>query len=193
MLEQLLQRDYESLRQVAGLRRSKCGSWRVNSIVRPRSHGGFEEWRPVRARSPPRSEPANSQALRPIAIAAECPLGGIVRQADAAVIEKAGEGRPALEHTVDRLSRGGVTRQPGAVVLHPALQVAHQGLDALVPDGAPALGRRTIDLAFDREALVNAVHRLGRQRRSPQIGQLEELAPVVAPARGFDDTARRQL
>jgi hypothetical protein len=125
--------------------------------------------------------------------ATQCPLGGIVRQADAAVIEKAGEGRPALEHTVDRLSRGGVTRQPGAVVLHPALQVADQGLNALVPDGAPTLGRRTIDLAFDRQALVNAVHRLGRQRRSPQIGQLEELAPVVAPARGFDDTARRQL
>ena len=43
--------------------------------------------------------------------AAQSPLGGIVGEADPAVVEEAGEGGPALEHVVDGLGDVGVARQ----------------------------------------------------------------------------------
>ena len=49
------------------------------------------------ARSPPRSEPAKSR-LPAEGDAAQGALGGVVREADAAVVEEARERVPALEH-----------------------------------------------------------------------------------------------
>jgi hypothetical protein len=46
-------------------------------------------------------------------------------------------------------------------------------------------GLQTVDLALDGEDLVDAPDRLARQRRLPEIGQFEEMAPPMAPARGF--------
>ena len=40
--------------------------------------------------------------------AAQCPLGGIVGEADAAVVQEAGEGWPALQHVVDCLGDFGM-------------------------------------------------------------------------------------
>ena len=59
-------------------------------------------------------------------------LGGIVGQADAAVVEEAGEGRPALEHVIDRLGGLGVARQPGAFGPHPLVQLGDERSDALL-------------------------------------------------------------
>jgi len=42
---------------------------------------------------------------------AQNPFGGIVAEADAAIVEKAGEGWPALEHVIHGLGTVGVTRQ----------------------------------------------------------------------------------
>ena len=44
---------------------------------------------------------------------AQCPFGGIVGQADRPVIEKPGEGRPALQHVVNGLGGVDVARQAG--------------------------------------------------------------------------------
>src|SRR5262245_4271885 len=68
----------------------------------------------IAARSAPRSEPANSHDLRPHGKAALRPVRRIVRQADPAVIDEAGEPIPAAQHIVDRLGdRGCVRRDPG--------------------------------------------------------------------------------
>src|SRR5260221_8380637 len=48
-------------------------------------------------------------------------------------------------------------------------------------------GGRTVDLALDGEDSIDAAHRLDCQRRLPQIGQHEELAPGVTPTSGFGD------
>src|ERR1041384_13239 len=64
---------------------------------------------------------------------AQCPLGGIVGQADAAVVQEAGEGRPALQHVVDCLGDLGMAREPGPFAAHPALQLGADRLDALLP------------------------------------------------------------
>jgi hypothetical protein len=51
------------------------------------------------ARPPPRLEPQNSQDYRPRAMP-HGSFGGVIRQADAAVVEEAGERAPAREHLV---------------------------------------------------------------------------------------------
>ena len=52
------------------------------------------------------------------------------------------------------------------------------------------LGPGTVDLALDGEDLVDTAKHLDRQWHLPQIGQHEELAPAVRPARGFGDWPR---
>ena len=71
-------------------------------------------------------------------------LGGVVGQADAAVVEEAGEGRPALEHVIHGLGGLGMARQPGALGAHPSFEVADERHDALLaqlPAGRPAASR----------------------------------------------------
>ena len=53
--------------------------------------------------------------------------GRVVAEADAAVVEEAGEGRPARQHVVDRLGGLGIARQPGAVGAIPVLRSATAG------------------------------------------------------------------
>jgi len=55
----------------------------------------------IAARSPPRSEPANSQDLRPTAIPRS--TRSAVTQADAPIFEKARKDFDALEHVIYRL------------------------------------------------------------------------------------------
>src|SRR5512143_1657017 len=47
-----------------------------------------------------------------------------------------------------------------------------------------------VDLALDGEDCIDTLDRLNRQRRLAQIGQLEEVAPSVAPARRLGDRPR---
>jgi hypothetical protein len=55
------------------------------------------------ARSPPRSEPANSPRLAPERDASQHALGRVVGDADPIIVEKQLEGVPATEHVVYRL------------------------------------------------------------------------------------------
>jgi hypothetical protein len=74
------------------------------------------------ARSPPRSEPANSHDLRR-------PLGGVVGEADPSVFEEAREGGPALEHVIHRLGDVTVARELGALLPHPGLELGDERLN----------------------------------------------------------------
>ena len=66
--------------------------------------------------------------------AAQAALRSIVRQADATVVEEAGEAAPALEHVVDRLGDRRRTRQRGALTLQPRVQVVDERPGLLLPD-----------------------------------------------------------
>jgi len=86
-----------------------------------------------------------------------------------------------------------VARQAGAFPPHPFLQLANERSDAL-PARRHALGRRAaVDFALDGEDRIDAADRLARQRRLAQIGQFEEVAPSMAPARGLGNRARFAL
>jgi len=50
--------------------------------------------------------------------------------------------------------------------------------------------RLAVDVALDREQLVDAAHDLRRDRRLAEFRQVEEVAPAVRPARGFEDSSR---
>ena len=141
------------------------------------------------ARSPPRSEPANNQARRPRAIPRNARSAALlVRQIRPSSRNRV-KARPAPQHVIDGLGGVGVARQPGALGPHPALQCSNQRLDPFLSHSVPLLGPGTVDLALDGEDLVDAANRLDRQWHLPQIGQHEELAPAVGPARRFGDLA----
>jgi hypothetical protein len=70
------------------------------------------------ARSPPRSEPANSQCFSAQGYATQCLLGCIVRKTNPSIIEEPAERGPTLQHVFDRLRQS----YPGAlrVAVHAA-------------------------------------------------------------------------
>ncbi len=58
---------------------------------------------------------------------------------------------------------------------------------AFVAGGGAPLGRQAVDVALEFEQRVDALHRGGRHRRLLEVGQFEELAPGMRPARRLDD------
>jgi|RhiMethySRZTD1v2_1073278.scaffolds.fasta_scaffold174778_1 hypothetical protein len=129
--------------------------------------------------------------------AAQLPLSGVVGQADAAILEEAGEGFPALEHVVHRLGDLGMARQPGPLGSHPGFEVGDEQRGALGANRATLGGQKAVDLAFDVEDRVDALHRFERQRRDHgqpavlgfggDIGEHEELATRMRPACRLDE------
>src|SRR5246127_1983563 len=85
----------------------------------------------------------------------------------------------------------GVTRQPGAFGEHPRFEFVDQRRDPFLADRKPLL--ETIDLALDREDRGDAADRFNGEWRFAQIGQLEEVAPTMAPACRLGDRARFAL
>ena len=83
-----------------------------------------------------------------------------------------------------------MARQPRSLGAHPALQLGDKRRDAVLPDSQALAGRGAVDRALDREDRVDAVNRFDRQRCLPQIGELEELAPPMAPACRFGNWTR---
>jgi hypothetical protein len=55
--------------------------------------------------------------------AAQRPFSCVVGQADPAVVEKAGEGRPAAQHVVDGLGETMMARQQAALIRQPGVEV----------------------------------------------------------------------
>jgi hypothetical protein len=128
--------------------------------------------------------------LAPEGNPAQRPLGRIVGQTDAAVIEEAGEGRPALQHVVHGLGGVGMARQPAALGAHPIRELANQRRDAVLACGTPVISCNPVDLALDREDRIDAAHSFRRQRCFAGIGNDKEVAPAVAPAGRLGDRSR---
>src|SRR5215472_11277363 len=143
------------------------------------------------ARSPPRSEPAKSQFLRPMAMPRSA-RSAAIGQADAAVAEKAGEGGPALEHVIHGLGDIGMAGQPGPLAAHPVFELADQRCNAGRAHRQALLCRQSIDLALDREDCVDQAHCLNRERRPVPISastKSRSSALAMAVSRG---SARRR-
>jgi len=115
------------------------------------------------ARSPPRSETGEQPCPAPQGNAAQCALGGVVAQADAAVVEEAGESRPARQHIVDRLGGFGMARQAGALGAHPCFEIGDDGPALMLARRQAVAGREAVDLALDGEEFVDATDRLDCQ------------------------------
>ena len=113
------------------------------------------------------------------------PFGGVVGQADAAVVEEGRKGGPALHHVIHGLGGSTARRELGPLGPHPPLQPLDQRADAGLADDAAAFGRLATELALDGEDLVDAPHRLDGHRCPHGLGeidQLEELGTAVGPA-----------
>jgi hypothetical protein len=116
-------------------------------------------------------------------------FGSVVAEADVAIVEKAGKGRPTGQHVVDRPSGLGMARQPGARGAHPFFEVGDHRLAVALSRRQAIRGQQTVDPTLDGKDRVDVLNRRGRQRRFAQIGQLEEVAPAMAPAGRLGDRA----
>ena len=157
-------------------------------------HQGGAVAAPVGAREQPRLS-AESDA-------AQGSFGGIVGETHTPVLEEAREGGPAPEHVVHGLRGFGMARQTRPFRAHPGLEIVHE-LQRPLPAHAEALARRqAIDGPLDREDRVHPPDRLegewGDDRQLAtclcgNVGQDEELAPGMTPARRFDERGRLSL
>ena len=99
--------------------------------------------------------------------AAQRAFGGVVGQADPAVVEEAGEGGPALEHVVHGLGdRRRGARGAARSRAHPGFELGDQRArrrSGATARRASALG--AVDRALDVEDRVDALDRLERERR----------------------------
>jgi hypothetical protein len=120
---------------------------------------------------------------------AQLPFGGIVRQAEASVIEEAGERIPTLEQIVDRLAGVVLLRDFGTLLAQPHLQFADKREAVLLSHAQPPLRHQPIDPALDGEKGIDALDRFGCDRRFAEPREIKELAPAMGPTRGLDDRA----
>src|SRR5207248_1817196 len=70
---------------------------------------------------------------------------------------------------------------------HPFFGVGDERLALMLAHRQTVADRQAIDLALDREDLVDAADRFDRQGCLSEIGHLEEMAPAMAPARRLGD------
>ena len=134
--------------------------------------------------------------------ASQAAFGGIVRQADAAIVKEVGEAAPALEHVVDGLGDRRRTGQLEALLAQPGVEAFDEWAALFMPDPAALVGACAIDPALDIKESVNAPHRLhgdGRHRRGTKptpcacgdVGEFEEASPGMRPAERRRDRSTR--
>jgi hypothetical protein len=117
-------------------------------------------------------------------------LGGVVRHAEAAVVEEARERSPAFEAVVDGLASLAVFGDSGALLAQPGLQRDDERHASLIANTHAFLWRHAVDLALDGEQDIDALGGLGRDWRLVDARQIEELAPPMRPAGGLDHWPR---
>ena len=118
-------------------------------------------------------------------------LDGVGIELDAAVVEEPDEAVPELERVADGLGKAGAAWQSGLLRLQPGAQSLDEGSGAGVARGAAALGVEAADLGLHGVAFGDAPQRLLGDRGVPDLGDVVEAPPDVAPAEGArDGTAR---
>src|SRR3712207_6119418 len=117
------------------------------------------------ARSPPPSEPANVEFLRPTASPRSRRSAALFDIQIRPLSKDPGEGRPAVQGVGEGLADLGPARDSRVLDAQPSLELADQRLRPLLPDCQAPLGRLAVDLTLDREQLVDAPDRLSREWR----------------------------
>ena len=83
-----------------------------------------------------------------------------------------------------------MARQAGAFGAHPVFEIGDNRPALPLPSRQAVIGRHAVDFALNGEELIDPTDGLDCQRRLAQIGQLEELAPAMAPACRLGDRPR---
>src|SRR5271169_1440331 len=123
--------------------------------------------------------------------AAQGALGGVVAETDAAVIEKAGKGRPALEHVIHCLGVIGVMRQSGALVAHPGFQFGDERRKRVLRTATlcsaerPLISRSIAKIGSMRRTASAASGDLPASAKTKNLRQLcaQHAASVIGPGR----------
>jgi hypothetical protein len=91
------------------------------------------------ARRPPRSDPQNNHDFLPNAMPQRS-FGGVVREADAAIVQEACEGGPALEHIVHGLGQIVTAGELGALLAHIGFQIGDERRALCLPNNLSLVG-----------------------------------------------------
>src|SRR5271166_3609578 len=112
---------------------------------------------------------------------------------DAAIVENAGEAVPVPQAIADDPGRIRAARKPRELMLAEDLERVDERARSGLTCGPAHISTCAADVILDGVDMRNARNRLGRDGRIAALGDLEELAPQVAPAEGDLDPVRRQL
>jgi hypothetical protein len=108
-----------------------------------------------------------------------------VGQTNSSFIEKASERFPTFQHVIHYLRHIGVTRQAYPFGAHRLVRRCNQLRTPNLPCCAALFRGETVDLTLDIEDRIDPPHRLDRERCFRGVGEHEQLASAVRPARGL--------
>ncbi len=92
--------------------------------------------------------------------AAQRTFGGVVGQADPAVVEEAGEGIPAPQYVIDSLGEVVIARPADELGSQPRVKLSHQGRAQFAAHGEALVGGHAVDAALDIEQPIDPLHGL---------------------------------
>ena len=113
----------------------------------------------------PPSAPAHNPALRIIlaqAYGPDSPLGSVVVDGDASIVEKQAEGVPAPQSVAKGFRQVSLGRDTGELLLGPAMQSLELGSAQLLAYCTADIGRLARDLALNVVELPDTLERLVR-------------------------------
>lgn len=96
--------------------------------------------------------------------AAQRSFGGVVAEADPAIVEEAGKVGPAPEHVIHGLQDLGGAGEGFSLAQQPGVHVVEQRLASLLAHGSPLVGAAAVDGALDLEQPIETSDRLQRDR-----------------------------
>jgi len=112
---------------------------------------------------------------------------------DAAIVKKAGEAVPVPEAVADDPGHIRPAREPRELMLEEDLERVDERARSCPARGTALIGTCTAHVLLDGVDLRNARNGFGGDGRIAALGDLEEFAPQVAPAKGDCDPFRRQF
>jgi hypothetical protein len=96
--------------------------------------------------------------------AAQAALGGIVCEANTAVIKEPGKHGPSFQHVVHRFCDIVAAGQRPALHEHPTMQVGYERCAEFLPHTSTLLKTTPVDISLDVEQPVDALNRFQAKR-----------------------------